>query len=124
MDCAWISTFSSAALSASGKLPLRLVGVIDIVVAGIRYQKCEDIMPRTVINLDVDNKNWLDQEARKRHVPMTELVRQAVHAYRLREESQGNSKWQHAVRDTAGIWHQGDGLAYQQRLRDEWDGKE
>ncbi len=55
---------------------------------------------------------------------MTELVRQAVHVYRLREESRGDQKWQHAVRDTAGIWRQGDGLAWQQRLRDEWDDEE
>lgn len=81
-------------------------------------------MRRTLINLDPEDKAWLDREARHRHVPMTELVRQAVRAYRLREESLGNEKWQHAVRDTAGIWRQGDGLAWQRRLRDEWDDEE
>ena len=81
-------------------------------------------MQRTLINLDPEDKAWLDREAKHRRVPMTELVRQAVHAYRLREESRGDQKWQHAVRDTAGIWRQGDGLAYQQRLRDEWDDEE
>lgn len=81
-------------------------------------------MQRTLINLDPEDKAWLDQEARHRHVPMTELVRQAVRAYRLREESQDNQSWQHAVRDTAGIWRQGDGLVWQQRLRDEWDSEE
>lgn len=81
-------------------------------------------MQRTLINLGSEDKAWLDREARQRRIPMTELVCQAVHAYRLREESQGGQKWQHAVRDTAGIRRQGDGLAYQKRLRDEWGGKE
>jgi hypothetical protein len=32
-------------------------------------------MPRTLINLDPEDKAWLDREARKRRLPMTELVR-------------------------------------------------
>lgn len=52
---------------------------------------------------------------------MTELVRQAVHSYRVREESRGQDRLQHMVRETAGIWRGGDGLDYQQRLRDTWD---
>jgi hypothetical protein len=81
-------------------------------------------MQRTLISLDPEDKAWLDREARQRRVSMTELVRQAVHAYRLREESRGNPKWQHAVRETAGIWRQDDGVSYQQRLRNEWDDEE
>lgn len=77
-------------------------------------------MQRTLINLDPEDKAWLDREARQRHIPMTELVRQAVHVYRLREESRGNEQWQNAVRETAGLWQQGDGLAWQEHLRDEW----
>lgn len=78
-------------------------------------------MPRTLINLDPDDKNWLDREARARNVPMTELVRQAVRAYRIREESLGRGDLQSALAETAGIWRAGDGLAYQRRLRKEWD---
>lgn len=75
-------------------------------------------------NLDPDDKPWPDCEVKHRRVPMTELVRQAVYAYRLREKSRGDQKWQYAVRNMAGIWCQGDGLAWQQRLRDEWDDEE
>jgi hypothetical protein len=78
-------------------------------------------MARTLINLDPDDKHWLDREARKRHVPMTELVRQAIRSYRMREESRGRPALQNALARTAGIWRQGDGLAWQQRMRDEWD---
>lgn len=45
-------------------------------------------MPKTLVNLDPDDKAWLDQEARRRKLPMTKLVRQAVHSYRQREQNQ------------------------------------
>ena len=44
-------------------------------------------MPKTLINLDAEDKAWLDHEARRCKLPMTELVRQAVHAFGLREQS-------------------------------------
>lgn len=78
-------------------------------------------MQRTLINLDPDDKAWLDRTAKQQQIPMTEVVRQAVRAYRLREESHGQQQLQHAIRETRGIWRSGDGLDYQKRLRDEWD---
>lgn len=78
-------------------------------------------MRRTLIALDADDKAWLDREARRRHVPMTELVRQAIRDYRLREESLSRPTLQTALVRTSGIWRNGDGLNDQQRLRDEWD---
>jgi len=78
-------------------------------------------MARTLINLDPDDKAWLDREAQARNVPMTELVRQAVRGYRIHQESRGLSSLQSSLRRTAGIWRQGDGLTYQRRLRDEWN---
>lgn len=81
-------------------------------------------MQRTLINLDPEDKAWLDRMARDRRVPMTELVRQAVRAYRVREESHGQERLQHAIRETRGIWRAGDGLAYQQQLRNEWTDNE
>lgn len=78
-------------------------------------------MARTLINLPPEDKTWLDQEARSRHVPMTELVRQAVHDYRLREQNRARPSLQAALKQTSGIWHHGDAMEYQCRLRDEWD---
>lgn len=78
-------------------------------------------MPRTLINLDPEDKRWLDREAQARHVPMTELVRQAVRAFRVREESRAIPSLQSALDRTAGIWRSGDGLAYQRRIRGEWN---
>ena len=81
-------------------------------------------MARTLINLDPDDKAWLDREARNRNLPMTELVRQAVHGYRIRQESRGLTNLQAALERTAGIWSHGDGLNHQQQLRAEWDDRE
>ena len=78
-------------------------------------------MPRTLINMDRDDKVWLDREARTRKLPMTELVRRAIKNYRLREESHGRPTLQAALARTAGIWRQGDALAWQRRMRSEWD---
>jgi Ribbon-helix-helix protein, copG family len=78
-------------------------------------------MPKTLINLDHDDKAWLDREARRQQVPMTELVRQAVRSFRVREESRQRPNLGQVLARTAGLWRQGDGLAWQQRLRGEWD---
>lgn len=78
-------------------------------------------MPRTVISIDPEDKRWLDREARRRNVPMTELVRQAVRNYRVRAESLARPDLQTALTRTSGIWRDDNGLSYQQRLRKEWD---
>jgi len=77
-------------------------------------------MPRTIINLSDTDKEWLDRHSRRRRVSMTSLVSEAVEQYRLREESRGQPDLQSALRDTSGLWRQGDGLSWQHRLRDEW----
>lgn len=77
-------------------------------------------MPRTLVNLDTEDKRWLDERARARHVSMAQVVREAVHEYRLREEMANRPTLEQALRETSGVWNAGDGLAWQQRLRDEW----
>lgn len=78
-------------------------------------------MPRTLINLEDGDKRWLDREARKRHVPMTQMVREAVREYRARSQSLARRDLQGELERTAGIWRGGDGLAHQNRMRKEWD---
>lgn len=77
-------------------------------------------MIRTVISLDAEDKAWLDRTAKRQRKTMTQLVRHAVR--RLREEAEsGPSGFERLLRDTRGIWKSGDGLAYQKKLRREWD---
>ena len=77
-------------------------------------------MTKTLINLDDTDKAWLDREARRRNVPMTELVRQAVRSYRVREQQARKPSVANTLERTSGLWRQGDGLAWQERMRGEW----
>ncbi|TAK44035.1 MAG: CopG family transcriptional regulator [Betaproteobacteria bacterium] len=76
-------------------------------------------MIRTVISLDPEDKAWLDRAARRDGLPMTRLVQRAIR--RLREESEARpAGFERLLRETAGTWKRGDGLAWQRRLRREW----
>jgi hypothetical protein len=74
---------------------------------------------RTLISLSPRDKRWLDRQARTAKVPMTEVVRQAIHDYRDTVERRPGSI-DGLLRETAGLWHAGDGLRYQRRVRNEW----
>lgn len=78
-------------------------------------------MPRTIISLSDDDKRWLDRQARQRRVSMTSLVAEAVSEYRVRQEAADRPDVQATLNDTTGLWRRGDGLDWQQRMRDEWD---
>jgi len=76
-------------------------------------------MVRTVISLDDNDKQWLDREAARQGVPMTRLIRRAVRLLRQQGRTAGASTDELLDR-TRGLWKRGDGLRYQNRLRDEW----
>ena len=79
-------------------------------------------MARTIVNINSDDKRWLDQEAKRRRVPMTRLVGEAVSEYRTRQERQSRPDLEALLADTCGLWQQGgDGFEWQDRLRDEWE---
>lgn len=76
-------------------------------------------MVRTVISLDPDDKSWLDRMAAERGMTMTALVREAIR--RLRAASDIPAPSIDTLLDrTRGTWRHGDGLAWQDKLRDEW----
>ena len=76
-------------------------------------------MVRTLISLDAEDKAWLDRAARNERIPMTRLVRRAIR--RLRDEQEAAPQgFERLLRETAGSWKAGDGLAYQRRVRAEW----
>lgn len=77
-------------------------------------------MARTVISLADADKRWLDQQAKIERVPMTELIRRAVHAFREQRRRAGGSL-DALLERTSGTWRQGDGLEWQRSLRDEWE---
>lgn len=80
-------------------------------------------MVRTVVSLDPEDKEWLDRKAHEEHVAMTELARCAVKRMRA-ENAASPLAFETLLQATAGLWRAGDGLAYQQKLHDEWVSRE
>jgi len=76
-------------------------------------------MVRTVVSLEEGDKRWLDAEAAREGVPMTEVIRQAVR--RLRAEKERAASFEALLAATAGAGSGEDGLEVQRRLRDEWE---
>lgn len=74
---------------------------------------------RTIIDLPSDQVESLDEWCRHEGVSRAEAVRRAV-AEHLRKHSTGGAK------RAFGIWRDipEDGLAYQERLRSEWDARD
>jgi hypothetical protein len=95
---------------------LKAGGAADIILGSIDI--VEGSMVRTLISLAEGDKRWLDQRARALGVPMTAVMRQAVAA--LREQEARRASFDRALKETAGIWKAGDGLAWQRKLRAEW----
>jgi hypothetical protein len=83
----------------------------------------EPAMIRTLISLEEEDKQWLDRRAKEKGMTMTELVRIAVKQYRKEcERSPGaEPTLDQLLRQTSGLWQEGDGLAAQIRVREEWD---
>jgi Arc/MetJ-type ribon-helix-helix transcriptional regulator len=78
-------------------------------------------MARTLITLDDQAKAWLAKQARAERVSMSEIVRRAVD--QLRAEYERTQALTEDLQQTTGIWKDGDGLDWQNHLRDEWKGR-
>ncbi|MCY4388241.1 MAG: hypothetical protein OXC18_14205 [Desulfurellaceae bacterium] len=55
-----------------------------------------------------------------RRVSTASLIRQAVSEFQIREQRGSAASFQEVLKQTVGIWQGGDGLEYQERIRQEW----
>lgn len=78
-------------------------------------------MIRTIISLDSDEKHWLDEVAKKKHISMAAVIRNAIKAYRLQNANYVPTNIDVLLSKTKGIWEHHDGLDYQSTIRDEWE---
>jgi len=78
-------------------------------------------VPRTIISLSDAEKTWLTRQAEAEQVSMTEIVRRALVVYRCQAGGQPEPRFEDLLERTRGLWHHGDGLAYQARMRGEWE---
>jgi hypothetical protein len=72
-----------------------------------------------LISLDQDDRAWLEAASAREGKPATELIRRAVKLLRA-QTPPGAQPLADLLRQTRGLWREGDGLAFQERLRGEW----
>lgn len=77
-------------------------------------------MVRTIVSLDPEDKAWLDRKSQETGKSMTALVREAVGRYRAEDGRRRKSSLDDLVQKTRGLWKRGEGLAWQKKIRDEW----
>jgi len=73
---------------------------------------------RITFSIADEDKEWLDAYIKVQQISLSEAVRQGI--YLLKKEQRQNT-YQRLVESTCGIWKKGDGLAYQEKLRGEWE---
>ena len=72
---------------------------------------------RIIITLPEDDKLWLEGYSRAHEISVAEAIRQGVAKLK---ETDGADVYRTLVEKTRGIWKEGDGLEYQNRIRSEW----
>jgi hypothetical protein len=72
---------------------------------------------RTIITISDKDKSWLEAYSKKNGISITETIRRGI--LELREKESENL-YKTLVRETQGIWEEGDGLRYQEKIRAEW----
>jgi hypothetical protein len=73
---------------------------------------------RTIITISDEEKRWLKSYSQMHRVSLAEAIRKGISCLKAVE---GEKTYKALVKETTGIWNQGDGLIYQKRLRSEWD---
>jgi len=74
-------------------------------------------MNRTIISLENDDTRWLDAESRRSGLPKSAIIRLSIRYMRMDREK----SFENLLNQTSGTWTEGDGLAYQERVRSEWE---
>ncbi|MBI5604488.1 MAG: CopG family transcriptional regulator [Deltaproteobacteria bacterium] len=73
---------------------------------------------RTIVTIPEKEKRWLKAFSKTHGMSMGEAIRQGLACLKAAD---GKDSYKQLVQETRGIWNQGDGLAYQKRIRAEWE---
>jgi hypothetical protein len=73
---------------------------------------------RTIITISNDEKRWLSDYTKRHGISMAEAVRRGIACLK---SSHGKASYQMLLDETKGIWTKGNGLKYQEKMRQEWD---
>lgn len=81
----------------------------------------------TIIELPQDIVDLLEQRSQEEHVSRDEIVRRALATHlstglsSVESDAEGDASSWPELKAVFGTWTHGDGLAYQLRMRAEWD---
>ena len=75
---------------------------------------------RTIITLSEEDKQWLESYSSLHHVSVAEAIRKGIRKLKADELQE---TYKAIVQESSGIWKEGNGLAYQNNIRSEWDRK-
>jgi hypothetical protein len=73
---------------------------------------------RIIISIPDEDKLWLEGYSKTQKISVAEAIRQGIDQLK---KSKRQQTYQKLVENTRGIWKKGDGLAYQEKLRAEWE---
>lgn len=73
---------------------------------------------RIIITIPDEDKLWLEGYSKLHQISMAEAIRQGIDQLKKAKKQQ---TYRQLVENTRGIWKKGDGLAYQKKLRAEWE---
>lgn len=74
---------------------------------------------RTLVDIPPADRAWLDKKAQSQGISMAEALRRTVKA--AREAEREHAEFMGLLDKVQGTWTRGDGLAWQKKLRAEWD---
>ena len=72
---------------------------------------------RISVSISEKDKSWLKAYSKSRGISMAESIRQGLSELK---EKESRSLYKTIVHDTLGLWEEGDGLEYQEKIRSEW----
>jgi 6-phosphogluconate dehydrogenase len=75
------------------------------------------VSKRTIITLSEEDKLWLESYSKAFKISVAEAIRQGINRLKGAEIQK---TYHTLVQNTRGIWKEGNGLIYQERIRSEW----
>ena len=73
---------------------------------------------RLIITIPDEDKLWLEGYSKVHKISVAEAIRQGIGQLK---RSQRHRTYRKIVESTSGIWKKSDGLAYQLKMRAEWE---
>ncbi len=73
---------------------------------------------RMIVTIPEEDKSWLESYSKIQRISVAEAIRQGIGQLK---KAQRRRTYQELVERTSGTWQQEDGLAFQEKMRAEWD---